>query len=161
MTADSSGACLTLSRMSPGRGPRPNSLYAESCVQKRMSGARLSSVRKGSAGCALGMAPASTGVATRPLVLAMTVLGRHPAGLGGVDAAEANGVTDLLDLARVVVPVVVEHRTQIHVERDLVRAHELLEEGDARLALVELAFLEPVDVLEHPPPLSVQRVPEL
>src|SRR5262245_23538267 len=100
-----------------------------------MSGARLSSVRKGSAVWATpGRAPASIEGEARPLVA--MALGVGGAGRRGGGAAEPDGVPDLLDLPGVVVPVVVEHRAEVHVERDLVRAHELLEEGDARLALV-------------------------
>src|SRR5262245_58127227 len=127
-----------------------------------MSGARLSSVRKGNAvGSAPGSIRASIGGETRPLTVAMRPLARHPAGLRGRGAAEPDGLPDLLELARVVVPVVVEHGAQEHVDRDLIRAHELLEEGDARLALVEFPLFEAVDVLEQAAALGVERVPEL
>src|SRR5215470_10081327 len=126
-----------------------------------MSGARLSSIRKGSAvGSTLGSARASICAEMRPLTVVMRPLGRHPAGLRGGGAAEPDGLPDLLELTRVVVPVVIEHGAQEHVDRDLVRAHELLEEGDARLALVEFPLFERVDVLEQAAALGVQRVPE-
>src|SRR5215831_9361297 len=115
-----------------------------------MSGARLSSVRNGSAvERAPGSVRASIGGETRPLTVTMMTLARHPAGLRGGGAAEPNGLPDLLELARVVVPVVIEHGAQEHVDRDLVRAHELLEEGDASLALVEIPLFERVDVLSR------------
>src|SRR5262245_50536799 len=122
-----------------------------------MSGARLSSVRKGNAvGRAPGRTPASGGDDTRPPGPAMTTsLRGHPAGLCGVGVAEPNGLPDLLELAGVVVPVKVEHGAEVHVDRDLVRAHELLEERDARLAPVEFPLLEPIDVPEQAAALGV------
>src|SRR5882762_4854810 len=109
-----------------------------------MSGARLSSVRKGSAvECAPGPAPTETEGDTSPPVPAMIVLGAQPAGLRGGVAAEADGLADFLELARVVVPVIVEHGTEVHGHRDLVRAHELLEEGNTRPAPLESRLLEP------------------
>src|SRR5262245_59122663 len=127
-----------------------------------MSGARLSSIRKGSAvGSALGSVRASIRAETGLLTVVMRPLGRQPAGLRGGGAAEPDGLQDLLELACVVVPVVVVHGAQEHVDRDLVRAHELLEEGDASLALVEFPLFEPVDIVEQAAALGVQRVPEL
>src|SRR5215831_17649913 len=127
-----------------------------------MSGARLSAVRKGSAvGGTPGRTPASVGGDTRPLVPAMMSLRGYPAGPGGVDAAEPSCLPDLLELAGMVVPVIVEHGAEVHVDRDLVRAHELLEEGNARLAPLEGRLFEPFDVFDDAAPLGIQRVPEL
>src|SRR6516164_2989059 len=127
-----------------------------------MSGARLSSVRKGSAaGCATGRAPTSSEGDTSPLLPAMTGLGAHPAGFRGGIAAEADGLADFLELARVVVPVIVEHGAEVHVDRDLVRTHELLEEGNTRLAPLEGGLLKPFDVLQNAAALGIQRVREL
>src|SRR5262249_6136826 len=62
------------------------------------------------------------------------VLGAHPAGFRADVAAEADGLPDFLELARMVVPVMVEHGADVHIDHDLVRAHELLEERNACLA---------------------------
>src|SRR2546425_7933800 len=88
-------------------------------------------------------------------------LGAHPAGFRAGVAAEADGLPDFLELARVVVPVIVEHGTEVHVHRDLVRAHELLEEGNTRLAPLEGWLLKPFDVLQDAAALGIQRVREL
>src|SRR5215510_8202070 len=69
-------------------------------------------------------------------------------------------MADLRELAGVIVPVVVEQRTDVHRNRDLIGPHELLEERDARLAL-ESPFLESVNVGEHSTALSVERLSEL
>src|SRR5207245_567968 len=89
------------------------------------------------------------------------VLGAHPAGFRGGVAAEADGLPDFLELARVVVPVIVEHGAEIHVDRDLVRAHELLEEGNTRLAPLEGRLVKPFDVVQDTAVLGIQRVPKL
>src|SRR5262245_27506352 len=76
------------------------------------------------------------------------VLGAHPAGARADVAAEADSLPDFLELARVVVPVIVEHGADVHVDRDLIRAHELLEERNTCLALLEGRLLKPFDVLQ-------------
>src|SRR5687768_7731530 len=52
----------------------------------------------------------------------------------GLHHLETDRAPDLRDLARVVVPVIVEHGADEHRDRDLVGAHELLEQRDLRLA---------------------------
>src|SRR5262249_19168861 len=60
---------------------------------------------------------------------------------------EADRLADLGDLAGVIVPVVVEHGADEHRDRDLVGAHELLEQRDARLAL-EVGVADGVEIRE-------------
>src|SRR5262245_63287420 len=81
---------------------------------------------------------------------------RRYAGIG----REPDRLADTREMARVVVPVVVEQRADVHGNRDLVGAHELLEERDARLPL-ELRVLQSADEGEHPAALRVQRLSKL
>src|SRR5262245_22768011 len=69
---------------------------------------------------------------------------------------EPHGFPDLGQVARVVVPVEVEHGIDEHRDRDLVRAHELLEQRDARLAR-EVGIAQRLEVGEHLPALRVER----
>jgi hypothetical protein len=79
---------------------------------------------------------------------------------GGSNVGQAVGLPDLGDLARVIVPAVVEHRRHVHRQQDLVGPHELLEQRDLRLA-VEISLAEGLQLVEDVAPLGLERLPQL
>src|SRR5215467_15025844 len=69
---------------------------------------------------------------------------------------QAYRLPDFRDLSRVVVPVVLEQRAHEGGEVDLFDPHDLLEEGNARLAM-EIGLAQPLEVVHHVPLLALDR----
>src|SRR5262249_60043261 len=74
---------------------------------------------------------------------------------------QTGGLANLGELAGVIVPVEVEERADVLRERDLLGAHELLEERNPRLARLQLVIRERRDHDEHLAALLVDGVDEL
>src|SRR5215467_14561703 len=79
---------------------------------------------------------------------------------GGLHVGQAVSVADLGDLSGVVVPMEIEHRTNVRRQGDLVGPHELLEQGDLRLAS-KIGLGEGFEVAEDVAALGLERLPEL
>src|SRR5215470_633468 len=73
---------------------------------------------------------------------------------------QAHRLPDLGDLSRVVVPVVLEQRAHEGGNVDLLDSHDLLEEGNARLAL-EVGLAQGIEVVHHVALLTLERGAEL
>src|SRR5215471_15863989 len=105
--------------------------------------------------CGHATMPRNASVAGRALVRNAPPARTRSPGLG-----EADRGADLGDLPRVVVPVIVEHRADEHRNRDLVGAHELLEQRNAGFPF-EIALAELLEILEQLAPLGVERAGEI
>src|SRR5262245_52945322 len=107
--------------------------------------------------CGQTTIPRNASVAGRPVVRAAAPRGE---GERLLRVRQADRLADLGELAGVVVPVIVEHRADEHRDRDLVGAHELLEQRDARLA-PEVGVAQAVEVGVQIAALGVEPVHQL
>src|SRR5262249_37885960 len=105
--------------------------------------------------CGPATIPRNASVAGRPVVRAAA-----PSGERLLRVRQADRLADLGELAGVIVPVIVEHRADEHRNRDLVGAHELLEQRDARLA-PEVGVAQAVEVSVQIAALGVEPVHQL